>query len=429
MSQDERGRHHALRLVLEGRASLKQAAVLMGLSYRQSKRLLKKLREQGARGLVHGNRGRPAHNALPAEIRERVVDLSLGVYAGLNDSHFHEKLREVEGITVSRESVRKIRRTQGQKPKRRRRPKRHHRRRPRNPQEGMMVIWDGSPHAWFGKEHSPCCLMAAVDDATSRLLEAFFMEFECSHAYLLLLMRIINRFGIPLAIYQDRHSALRRNDHSWTLEEQLAGEQTPTQVGQALKELGITPIFANSPQAKGRVERPFGVLQDRLVAELGLKGITNIQTANSFLQDFFIDDYNRRFAVAPENVQPAWRKPPPGLDPQAVCCFRYQATVANDNALRLEGMLIDIPPGPTGRSYAKAKVEIRQLLDGSWRVYHQRSLIAKTNPTALAEPIRANKQYKNKHKAAANQHLVYSASAINKGDSFPLHLRGHIDLA
>lgn len=292
-----------------------------------------------------------------------------------------------------------------------------------------MLLWDGSPHAWFGKEHPPCCLMAAVDDATSKLLEAFFIVFECSHAYLLLLMRIVRRHGIPLAIYQDRHSALRRNDDSWTLEEQLAGEQNPTQVGQALRELGITPIFANSPQAKGRVERPFGVLQDRLVAEMGLKGITDIQTANSFLHDFFIDDYNRRFALAPEIAQPAWEKPPAGMDLNAIVSFRYQATVANDNAVRLDGRIIDIPPGPAGRSYAKAKVQVRQLLDGSWRVYYQRKLIAQTPPTTLTEPIRADKRKKNPHRTAANKHLVYTASARKQGDILPSQLRGQIDFA
>jgi len=140
--------------------------------------------------------------------------------------------------------------------------------------------------------------MAAVDDATGKLLEAFFLAMECSHAY---------------------------------------------QVGQALKELGVTPIFANSPQAKGRIERSFGVLQDRLVAEMELRGIKNIPDANSFLHDFFINDYNRRFAAAPETTQPAWRKLPPGLDLLTVLSFRYQATVANDNALRLGGLTIDIP--------------------------------------------------------------------------------------
>ena len=122
-----------------------------------------------------------------------------------------------------------------------------------------MVLWDGSPHRWFGKERPSCCLMAAIDDATGKLLEAFFIPSECSLGYLKLLEKIVTRYGIPLSIYQDRHSALRRNDTNWTLQEQLAGEQEPTQVGWALKDLGITPIFALTPQAKGRVERLFAL--------------------------------------------------------------------------------------------------------------------------------------------------------------------------
>ncbi len=183
---------------------------------------------------------------------------------------------------MSRETVRKLRRGCGIKPQRRRRPKKHHKRRPRKAQEGMMVLWDGPAHMWFGNDTAPCCLMAAVDDASSRLLGAFFIEYEGSFGYLKLLKEIVTRYGIPVSIYQDRHSALHRNDDNWTLEEQLAGEQEPTQVGCALKALAITPIFALSPQAKGRIERPFGVLQDRLIAEMQLLGIKEIQEANAW---------------------------------------------------------------------------------------------------------------------------------------------------
>ena len=161
-----------------------------------------------------------------------------------------------------------------------------------------MVLWDGSPHKWFGQDKAACCLMAAVDDATGKVLEAFFIEYEGSFGYLKLLNHIITNYGVPGCIYQDRHSALHRNDDHWSLDEQLAGEQEPTQVGWALKALDIRPIFALSPQAKGRVERLFGTLQDRLIAELELWKIKDMQEANVFLKEVFIQDYNRRFAVA-----------------------------------------------------------------------------------------------------------------------------------
>ena len=411
MSQKERQRHHLLQMVIEDKTTLKEASRLMGVSYRHAKRLKKKLISEGARGLIHGNRGRPSPKALNRERVERILDLSLTTYTNFNDTHFTEKLNEIEGITVGRDTVRRLRRANGIRPKRRRRPKRHFKRRPRSLQEGMMVLWDGSPHRWFGKEKPPCCLMAAIDDATGKLCEAFFIPYECSFGYLKLVQSIVNTYGIPVSLYQDRHSTLHRNDDNWTLEEQLAGEQEPTQVGGALRSLGITPIFALTPQAKGRVERLFGVLQDRLIAEMEIRNITEIIKANIFLAEHFIADYNQRFAIKPETAQPAWRKVPRDVDIERTISFRYQAVVGNDNTVRLGGIVIDIPEGAGQRGYAKAKVEVRQLLDGSWRVYYKDRLIAHTDPTPLKEPIRAKPRRKSNIRAASEEQWIYMASA------------------
>jgi len=411
MSQKERQRYHLLQMVIEGKTTLKEASRLMRVSYRHAKRLKKKLISEGARGLIHGNRGRPSPRALSHELAETILDLSLTTYTNFNDTHFTEKLGEEEGIIVSRDTVRRLRRTNGIKPKRRRRAKRHFKRRARFSQEGIMVLWDGSPHRWFGKDRAPCCLMAAIDDATGRLLEAFFIPYECSFGYLKLLDSIVNTYGAPVSIYQDRHSTLHRNDDNWTLEEQLAGEQEPTQVGGALKSLGITPIFALTPQAKGRIERLFGVLQDRLIAEMGLRNITEMGVANSFLAGHFIADYNRRFPIRPETAQPAWRKVSRNVDIKRIISFCYQAVVGNDNTVRLGGMVIDIPQGPRQRGYAKAKVEARQLLDGSWRVYYKDTLIAHTDPSPLKEPIRAKPRRKLNVRATSEEQWIYMASA------------------
>jgi transposase len=411
MSQKERQRYHLLKMVIGGKITLKETDSLMGVSYRQAKRLKKKLISEGARGLIHGNRGRPSPRALSRELVGKILDLSLSKYANFNDTHFTEKLGEEEGITVSRDTVRRLRRTNGIKPKRKRRAQKHHKRRPRKPQEGIMVLWDGSPHRWFGKDTPPCCLMAAIDDATGKLCEAFFIPYECSFGYLKLLDSIVNTYGIPASIYQDRHSTLHRNDDNWTLEEQLAGEQEPTQVGGALKSLGITPIFALTPQAKGRVERLFGVLQDRLIAEMELWNIKEIEKANIFLAGHFIADHNHRFSVRPETAQPAWRKVSRNVDIERIISFRYQAVVGNDNTVRLGGMVIDIPEGLGQRGYAKAKVEVRQLLDGSWRVYYKNTLIAHTDPTPLKEPIRAKPRRKSTVRATNEEQWIYMASA------------------
>jgi transposase len=363
----------------------------MKISYRHAKRLKGVVARDGPRGLIHGNAGRRPANAIGLELRQKIVELSRTEYALFNDTHFTEKFLRIEGIRIGRETVRNIRREVGILPKRRRRPPLHRSRRARKPREGMMVLWDGSAHRWFGAEYPPCCLIAAIDDATSRCLVARLFPFESSEGYLWVLRQMVTEYGIPMIIYQDRHSALKRNDRSWTLQEQLRGRQDPTQVGWALEELSIDPIYTLSPQAKGRIERLFGTFQDRLIAELQRAGITDIQEANLFLEGF-LETYNKQFSRASEKPHKTWRPVPRGMDVDRVCSFSYEATVGNDNTVRLGGITIDIPPGPCRASYAKARVEVSQLLDGSWRVYYKDQQIAHQKPTQLREPLRAMRQ-------------------------------------
>jgi hypothetical protein len=252
--------------------------------------------------------------------------------------------------------------------------------------------------------------MAAMDDARGKLLVAQFFPFEGTAGYFCLLKQMVKQYGIPVSIYQDRHSTLHRNDDHWSLEEQLSGRQDPTQVGLALEALGIEPIFALSPQAKGRMERLFGILQDRLIAELRLAGITTMPEANVFLKSF-IKRFNRRFAIHPRESQKAWRKVSKELNLDRIISFRYRTTVGNDNTVRLGGLLIDIPPGPYRRSYAKEKVEVRQLLNGSWRVYHRDQLIARHPSTSLNEPVRALRRRKYPARGVKDYSWVYLASS------------------
>jgi transposase len=406
ISQKELTRYDVLRRVLDGTIGLADAAGYMGVSYRHAKRL-KSRAEEGAIGLVHGNRGRAPSNKLDAAVQQRILALSQEDYKGFNDTHFTEELEKL-GVVVSRESVRGLRRDAGIAPKRKRRSKKHHRRRSRKTSEGLMILWDGSPHRWFGRDHSPCCLMAAMDDATGKILALVFCENECSWAYLELLRRVVSRHGIPCSAYQDKHTALKRNDDYWSLEEELAGRQEPTQVGLALEALGVEAIFANSPQAKGRVEKLFETLQDRLVAELMLNDITDINAANEYVDNGYIERFNERFAK-PAAGEHRWRRLGPGLDLDRICSFRYNAKVANDNAVRFCGLIFDIAPGPGGRSYAGCEIELRQFLDGSWRIYHADKLIANAESTELGEPFRAKKRRRN-GKAAHDCEWVYLAS-------------------
>ena len=409
LSQRELQKVKVMSLVEVGKITLKEAADKIGRSYRQAKRIWKRVQEKGVKGVLHGNKGKSANHHIPEGEQEKVLRLSRQRYGDFNDTHFTEKLREREGMDLSRETVRKIRRAAGIGPKRKRRPTKHRKRRERKAQEGWMVLWDGSPHQWFGQTLPPCCLMAAIDDATGTVLAARFFAFEGSEGYLWLLRQIVTRYGIPISIYQDRHGSLKRNDDHWSLEEELAGRQEPTQVGQALRGLGIQPIFALSPQAKGRIERLFGTLQDRLVAEFGLAKVTTLEKGNDLLPAL-IRQFNRRFAVAPLQSEKAWRPVPQTLDVDRAISFHYPTKVGLDNTVRIGKRLLDIPPGPHGRSYARARVEVRQLLNGSWKVYYQNHLIAKHPSTTIHEPIRALPRDRS-NLQGRNAHWVYQASA------------------
>lgn len=388
VSQRELQRMHVVRLTLEGRESVGRGAKLLGISARQMKRLRRKVNKRGVEGLVHGNRGKRAWNKTALEKIKKVIRLARGQYQGLNDTHLTEKLEEKEKIDLSRPTVRRLLRAAGIAAVRKRGVKRHYKRRERKAQEGALLLWDGSPHRWFGEKLGEWSLMAVIDDATGALVCGVFAAQEDAQSYLICLRQILLERGIPLALYMDRHGIFHRNDDHWTLSEQLAGEQTPTQVTQALLALGIEPIFALSPQAKGRVERLFNTLQDRLVQELRLVGIATPEAATVFLNGSFKADFNARFSKPARESQTAWRPLPKGLDVDRICSFRYEATVGNDNAVRLAGMILDIPAGPRRRGYAKARVEVRQLLDGRWRVYYKNQLLLETTPPVVQVPLR-----------------------------------------
>ena len=388
VNQRELQRMHVVRLTLEGRQSVGRAAKLLGISGRQIKRLRRKIKEQGVEGLLHGNRGKAAWNKTASATKQKVLRLAQGPYRGLNDTHLTEKLNEKEKISLSRPTVRRVLRAAGIAAVRKRGVKRHYKRRERKPQEGELLLWDGSPHRWFGQPQGEWSLMAVIDDATGALVGGVFAQQEDAQSYLLCLRQILLEKGIPGAIYMDRHGIFRRNDEHWTLAEQLVGEQTPTQVGQALKALGIKPIHALTPQAKGRVERLFNTLQDRLVQELRLAGISTPEQGSVFVNGPFRADFNARFAKSAKQTQKAWRALPKALDVERICSFRYDATVGNDNAVRLGGMILDIPAGPRRRGYSKTRVEVRQLLDGRWRVYDKDQLLLETLPPVEQAPLR-----------------------------------------
>ena len=369
--------------VESGLLTSRQGAQIAGVSTRQFLRIRGRVAAEGKKAVVHGNRGRAPSNKLSDEKRAKLVELRRTKYVGFNDQHFTEKLAAAEEISTSCSTVRRLLRKEGIGAEQKRRARKHRRRRERKAQEGLMLLWDGSRHDWLEGRGPWLCLVGAIDDATGQVMPgAHFGLQETSVAYLRTLRAIVLEKGVPFSIYQDRHSALQRNDENWTLEEELRGKQDPTQVGRAMAALGIEAIYALSPQAKGRVERLWKTFQDRLCSELRLAGATTTEEANAVLQGF-VADFNGRFSVEAKDAEPAWRRLK--VDADEACSFLYEASVGNDNAVRLEGEVIDIPPGPKGRSYARARVQVRQLLDASWRIHHGGALIATKAASGLAE--------------------------------------------
>jgi transposase len=392
LSKREAQRMQVLEQVVRKSLTLKAGALLMKVCYRQAKRLVARYRREGPKGLVHQRRGRAAPNALGPGVRERVLALHREVYGQFNDTHFVEMLEEREGLRIGRETVRRWLRQAGIRPKRRRRPPQHRSRRPRRPQVGLLMQWDGSPHPWFGPQLPPCSLLHATDDATGTVLGALFRPQEDAVGYLRLLDMVLKRQGIPAAVYQDRHSALFRTDNHWSHEEELAGVRFPTHVGRVLQELGTETIPSFSPQGKGRIERQGGTFQDRLVAEMALAHISELDQANAWLEAVYLDRFNARFAKKPELPGTAFRKIH-AAQRYLLVSFAYQATVANDNTVRLGGLIIDLPPGPRRCSYARRRVLVRQHLDGAWTVWLEGHCIGRHRPTPLREPFRSRRPH------------------------------------
>jgi transposase len=367
LSQKELQRVSVISACIKGDMACARAAVLLCLSVRQIKRLKKRMREDGEAALAHANRGRPSHRRLPDVLAERIVQLARSTYAGFNDHHLCEKLVEREGLSLSRETLRRLLRKNGLGSPRKRRAPAHRQRRMPSARLGELVQLDGSPHDWLEGRGPRLTALGMQDDATGKILAAQFFPSESTFGYLCLLRQLLRRYGVPLAFYGDHSGIFVRNDDCWTVAEQLAGKRQPPQFGRALQQLGVTFIAANSPQAKGRVERLWGVLQDRLTSELRLAKAADSNSANAVLRQF-IADYNRRFARQPRERETAWRPAPESLD--RICCFLHERIVSNDNVVQWEGRRFQIPQQARRFSFAGATVQIYQALDGRVALYY-----------------------------------------------------------
>jgi hypothetical protein len=386
MTGREQRRAKVLGRVAEGLLGADEAAVELALSVRQIWRLLAAVRARGPAGLVHGNRGRVSPRRTADATRAEILVLLRGPYRDVNDSHAVELLAELHDIAIGRETLRTLRRGEGLPSPRRRRPPRHRSRRERMAAAGMLLQLDGSRHRWLGEGGPWLTLLGAVDDATGELVAATFRDQEDAAGYLELLQTIALGYGLPEAIYRDRHGAFEPTTAIRGGDDDVP-ERRLSQVGRALAELDIVSIPAASPQAKGRIERLWGTLQDRLVVALRLAGAADRAAANEVLAAF-IPGFNRRFSVPAAQSGPVWRPLPMGLELDRVCVFKYRRKVAKDGTIALAGRALQLP-GRSGTTLAGQRVEVHVRLDGSAVAFDGERILAATPAPGSAPQLRA----------------------------------------
>lgn len=386
LSEKERRRLAKFEEVQAGRMSLVQAARLLGLSYRQAKRSYARFRAEGDRGVVHRRRGCAGNRRKPASAKAAVLERYRAQFAGFGPTLAAEELGR-EGWGVDHETLRRWLLESGDWRPRRKRCE-HRARRTRRARFGELVQMDGSHHAWLGEGDRRYCLMNLVDDATGTTL-AVMGEEETAELAMRALWRWVERYGVPQALYTDRHSVYLEA-RAPTLEEELAGTGPLTAFGKACSKLGIERVFARSPQAKGRVERNHAVYQDRLVKLLGRNAITTLEGANRFLEAEFVHRVNAAFAKPAADPADAHRPLGADLDLGQVFCFEQVRTLMNDWCLRHDNAFYQIHRDNHPLPRPKDKVLVRTRLDGTRDLlYRDRPLTYTLLPGPLAKNDRA----------------------------------------
>ena len=332
LKQKDLKRATLIEACIKGECTVKQVANALGLSERRVKQIKKEVKENGVKSIQHGNRGRKPKNTISIETKRKILELRRSYeYELSNFKHFQELLKERENIDISYSALYNILHNAGIKsPKKHRKSKLHHRRK-RKECEGMMLQADGTPFDWFGNGEK-YSLHGFIDDATGKITGLYMCKNECLLGYLEVLRQTLENYGIPISLYPDKYSVFfppkKVNDHI-TIEEQLNGRQKGiTQFGRIVEELGISMFPANSPQAKGRVERLWETLQSRLVTEFRINKISTIEQANIFLGDY-INKYNSKFAVEPMNKKSMFLKLPKRYNLDELLCVRFERTIDN----------------------------------------------------------------------------------------------------
>jgi len=365
MSQQEQSRSEVMRLYVEGYIKQKDAAGRMGLSTRQVRRLAHSYRQQGSRALIHGNRGKASNRKIREATRQHAVASIRQHYPDFGPTFAAEKLAENHDITVSSETLRQWMIADGIWTAKRKKQPASHPMRERRPRLGELVQIDGSPHDWFEGRAPKCTLIVFIDDATGRLLELQFYPTETTQAYMSSLRRYMKQHGRPVALYSDRHSVFTVN-----AEDPQSGELI-TQFGRALKTLDIEGIQANSPQAKGRVERANQTLQDRLIKEMRLAGIHSMADGNAFLQQY-MEKHNHKFAVQPASDDNAHR---PVIHSEQelnlIFSIHHKRKLSKDLSLQYNNTVYQLQIKGIGYAMRGARATVCESFDGNVTVLYK----------------------------------------------------------
>ena len=407
MNLKERDRLGMLSRVRDGQMTITEASRRLGLSYRQGKRLWRRYRAEGDAGLAHRLRGRPGNNRRSTDARRgQALDLYRQRYADFGPTLAAEVMAERDDLTVDHETLRRWLIDEGLW-RARRSERRRHPRRPRKECFGELVQLDGSDHRWFGSEHERCTLMVMVDDATNQTWARFF-DAETTESAMTIFRGWVREYGLPGALYPDRHSIHRRNDKEADEIAHRTGNRPLTQFGRAMEQLGVKLICAHSPQAKGRVERTNGVLQDRLVKMLKLQGITDMAAANAYLRKTFLPAHNARFAVTATREHDAHRPAPPAEELDAALSLHHRRKVSADGVVSWQGRCMRLSRGDALPRRGMS-VTVREHLDGriellaadgrllNYQLPDERTIKPRPTPT-LAERLA---QYAPPHKPPA----------------------------
>lgn len=374
MSNKEADRVGVIQRLVNREIRQRHAAGILGISTRQVKRLVREYRRHGTAGLVHKGRGKVSNRAIPAKEKKQMIDIISNNYADFGPTLAWEKLVENHGIRYSDETVRRLMIGAELWKSRKRKIISLHQLRERRDCLGELVQADGSPHDWFEGRSPKCTLLVFIDDATGKLLHLEFAESESTAAYFRSVRRYLEKHGRPVTFYVDKHGVFRINTTK-SKSADTSDSNGLTQFGRAMTELGIGCIFAESAEAKGRVERVNQTLQDRLVKEMRLKGINTIEEGNQYLPEF-IEIFNRKFAVIPKSPANMHRALLPAHNPDDILCLKYTRILSKQLSLSYGNRIYQIQTPRPAYAMRYAPVTVHEDINGNIRIVYKGQSLA-----------------------------------------------------